>query len=250
MLKEERQKLILEKLNTAQKINFVELSELLDVSYDSIRRDVIELEDKGLLKKVHGGIIANSYLSILGNQRNNIAQSDELPILFKKAQKLLDNQPVILMDGGTTNYFMAENLPKNLEATIITNSPPLAMTLIEHTKIEVILLGGTFFKRYQISIGNSVMQQLEHIHPDIYFMGVNGIHATAGLTIRHYEESLLKRKMMESAKKTVCCVIAEKINMEENYKVADFNEIDILITSLKPTDSILGDFAGKGVEIL
>ena len=250
MLKEERQTLILDKLNTAQKVNFVELSELLSVSYDSIRRDVIELEDKGLLKKVHGGAIANSYLAILGNQRTGMTKSDELPILFKKAQKILENCRVIIMDGGTTNYFMAEQLPKNQELTIITNSPPLAMTLNEHSKIEVILLGGTYFKRYQISMGSEAMRQLEQFNADLYFMGVNGVHHETGLTIRNYEESLLKRKMMAGSKKTVCCIIEEKLKVEESYKICNFQEIDMLVTPLKPSDIALKDFQNKGVEII
>ena len=68
MLKEERQQLILEKLNTDKKVTLVQLGQLLSVSYDSIRRDIIELEDRGLLKKVHGGAIANSYLTMNADQ--------------------------------------------------------------------------------------------------------------------------------------------------------------------------------------
>ena len=91
MLKEERQKLILEQLKSAKKINFADLSNLLTVSYDSIRRDVIELEDKGLLKKVHGGIVSNSYLDILGGQRKGIKNGNDIEIVFNKAAKLFHN---------------------------------------------------------------------------------------------------------------------------------------------------------------
>lgn len=251
MLKEERQSLILEKLSTDKKINFVELSQMLNVSYDSIRRDIIELEDKGLLKKVHGGAVANSYLSVLGQSNGSYAKkSEELAIMFKKVQKIIDNRQIIIMDGGTTNFFMAEQLPKTLEATIITNSPPLAMALHEHPKIDVILLGGTYFKRYQITIGNEVFRELEHINADLYFMGVNGIDAKKGLTIRHYEESLVKQKMMEAAKRTVCCIIDEKIGIQEAYKVCDFKQIDTLITNIKPSDAKLAAFQKFGVEVL
>ncbi|MDP5140311.1 MAG: DeoR family transcriptional regulator, partial [Spirosomaceae bacterium] len=72
MMKEERQRLILEELKANKKINFVQLSTLLDVSYDSVRRDVIELEDKGFLKKVHGGAVENSYLNVLSQQKTHI----------------------------------------------------------------------------------------------------------------------------------------------------------------------------------
>jgi DeoR/GlpR family transcriptional regulator of sugar metabolism len=250
MLKEERQRLILEKLNADKKINFVELGKFLDVSYDSIRRDIIELEDKGFLKKVHGGAVANSYLSVLGTKQNGANSSEELSILSKKAQKLFENRQTIIMDGGTTNFFMAEQLPKTLELTIVTNSLPLAMALNEHPKIDVILLGGTYFKRYQISLGNEVSRQLEHINADYYFMGVNGVHPQKGLNIRNYEESLIKQKMMQAAKKTVCCVIEEKLNVQEAHKVCNFSQIDLMITNLKPTDIALKDFQKLGVEII
>ncbi|WP_394993826.1 DeoR/GlpR family DNA-binding transcription regulator [Emticicia sp.] len=250
MLKEERQRLILEKLNTDKKINFVELGTFLDVSYDSIRRDIIELEDKGFLKKVHGGAVANSYLSILGTKKYGANSSEELATVSKKAQKLFENRQTIIMDGGTTNFFMAEQLPKTLEATIITNSPPLAMALNEHPKIEVILLGGSYYKRYQITLGSEVSSQLAHINADYYFMGVNGVHIDKGLSIRHYEESLIKQQMMQAAKKTICCIIEEKIDVQEAYKVCNFQQLDMMITNLKPTDNALKDFQKLGVEIV
>lgn len=250
MLKEERQRLILEKLNTDRKINFVELGTFLNVSYDSIRRDIIELEDKGFLKKVHGGAVANAYLSVLGTTHNGSNSSEELSVLSKKAQKFIENRQTIIMDGGTTNFFMAEQLAKTLELTIVTNSTPLAMALNEHPRIEVILLGGTYFKRYQITLGSEVSRQLEHINADYYFMGVNGIHSHKGLSIRHYEESLIKQKMMQAAKKTVCCVIEEKFNVQEAHKVCSFQDIDLLVTNLKPTDVALKDFQKLGVEIM
>ena len=102
MLKEERQQLILEKLGTDKKVTLVELGQLLNVSYDSVRRDVIELEDRGLLKKVHGGAIANSYLSmkasrglgIANNEFNNAKGSkQELQIAIKGDAK--EEYPVI-----------------------------------------------------------------------------------------------------------------------------------------------------------
>ncbi|AEI51567.1 transcriptional regulator, DeoR family [Runella slithyformis DSM 19594] len=249
MIKEERQRLIIEKLNRDQKINLVELSQLLNVSYDSIRRDVIELEDKGLLKKVHGGAVANSYLSFKTTQGFGI-DNQEVLHLTRKAQKLFENHQVVLMDGGTTNFHIAEQFPKNLELTVITNSLPLAVVLNEHPKIETILLGGTYHKRYQITVGNEAMRQLEHLRVDLYLMGFNGLDPTVGVTLRNYEESVLKQKMAKSAKKTAICAITEKIHTIETYKVCDLHEIDILVTAVKPSDPMLNDFRINGLEII
>ena len=249
MLKEERQQLILEKLGTDKKVTLVDLGQILNVSYDSVRRDVIELEDRGLLKKVHGGAIAHSYLSMKASKGLGIVNT-EFVTIAKKALKLIENNKIILMDGGTTNFYIAEQLPKNLEVTIVTNNPHLATALSEHPKIEVILLGGSLYKRYQITIGSKTIQDLEHIQADFYFMGINSISVESGLAIRHYEESILKQKMMSVSRKTITCVLEEKINREEHYKVCNFTDLDYLITSLNPADEQLKNFKHKGVEIL
>ncbi len=244
MLKEERQQLILEHLKTAKKINLGDLSNMLTVSYDSVRRDVIELEDKGLLKKVHGGVVSNSYLNILSGQRKDVKKGGDLEIVIKKAVKFLKNNQIIILDGGTTNFFLAEQIPKNLTLTVITNSPPLAMALNDHENVEVILLGGRYYKRYQIAMGPEVSNQLKRFNADIYFMGVNGIEKTKGLTIRNYEESILKQQMMEAAKNTICCVVEEKIGVLEAYQICPLEKINTLITNIEPNSISLLGFEG------
>jgi DeoR/GlpR family transcriptional regulator of sugar metabolism len=244
MLKTERHTRILEYLGKAKKINFGDLSQMLNVSYDSVRRDVIELEDKGLLKKVHGGVVSNSYLNILSGQRSDVIKSDDLEIIIKKSIKLLKNNQTLILDGGTTNFFFAEQIPKNLHLTIITNSPPLAMALNEHENIEVILIGGRYYKRYQISLGQEALNQLKKFNVDIYFMGLNGIDPIKGVTIRNYEESLLKRSMMKISKKVVCGVISEKIGVIEAYQICDCAEVSAIITNINPKDKLLSGFVG------
>ena len=242
MLKEERQQLILEQLKSAKKINFGELSKMFSVSYDSLRRDVIELEDKGLLKKVHGGVVSNSYLNILSGQRRGVTKGDDLEIVINKAITLLKNNQIVILDGGTTNFFLAEKIPKDLSLTIITNSPPLAMALNDHENIEVILLGGRYYKRYQIAMGPEVSNQLKRFNADLYFMGVNGVDSTKGLTIRNYEESILKQQMMAAAKQTICCVVEEKIGNVEAYQICSIEGIDLLISNIEPGNESLNGF--------
>lgn len=249
MIKEERQRLIIEKLNRDQKINLLDLSALLNVSYDSIRRDIIELEDKGLLKKVHGGAVTNSYLSFKTTKGFGV-ETQEMVQLTRKAQKLFEPHQTVFMDGGTTNFHIAEQFAKNLDLTVITNSLPLAILLNEHPKIETILLGGSYHKRYQITLGNEAMRQIEHFRADLYLMGFNGLDPETGVTLRHYEESVLKQKMMQSAKKVAICAIAEKLNSIETYKVCDLHQIDVLVSSLKPNDALLGPFQKQGVAII
>lgn len=99
MLKDERQDKILEKLSADNKVSLVALSQELDVSYDSIRRDVIELEERGMLKKVHGGAIANSYLARQVRQVMGTPNA-EISMIARKARSLFSDGQIILMDGG------------------------------------------------------------------------------------------------------------------------------------------------------
>jgi DeoR/GlpR family transcriptional regulator of sugar metabolism len=250
MMKEERQRLILEELKANKKVNFVQLSILLNVSYDSIRRDVIELEDKGFLKKVHGGAVENSYLNVLSQQKNHV-KGDDLKKLLDKIQPFFKKKgQLILMDGGTTNFFITEQLPKDTHATIMTNSPPLALTLNDHLHVNVILLGGSYYKHCQITLGIDVINQVKNINADLFFIGVNGIHPERGLSIRNYEESIIKQTMMQSSKKTICCVVEEKLDLVEPYKVAGIEAIDTLVTNLKPQHEQLASYKSEKLNIL
>ncbi|MFN4087161.1 MAG: DeoR/GlpR family DNA-binding transcription regulator [Spirosomataceae bacterium] len=247
MQKHERQRIILEHLQTDKRINFMELSQVLKVSYDSIRRDVIELEDKGLLKKVHGGAVANSYLSRLSGEPH---RNQEFQVMYRKILPVIESSRVILLDGGTTNFYIAEQLPKNLAITIVTNNLPLAMVLNDHPKVEVILLGGTYFKRYQISMGWEAIRQLDQLTVDTYIMGVNGVSLSQGLTIRHYEESLLKQRMMAASKQTYCCAIDEKIGQSEAFQICKAEAIQGLVTNLKPTHERLAGWREAGLQLI
>ena len=247
MQKHERQRIILEHLQTDKRINFMELSQVLKVSYDSIRRDVIELEDKGLLKKVHGGAVANSYLSRLSGEPH---RNQEFQVMFRKMLPILETSRVVLLDGGTTNFYIAEQLPKNLALTVVTNNLPLAMVLNDHPKVNVLLLGGTYFKRYQIAMGWEAIRQLEQLSIDTYIMGVNGVSLHHGLTIRHYEESQLKQRMMASSKQTYCCAIDEKIGQSEAFQICKATEISGLVTNLKPTHERLAGWREAGLFVL
>jgi DeoR/GlpR family transcriptional regulator of sugar metabolism len=120
------------------------------------------------------------------------------------------------------------------------------MALNDHENVEVILLGGRYYKRYQIAMGPEVSNQLKRFYADLYFMGVNGIDKTKGLSLRNYEESILKQQMMSSAKSTICCVVEEKIGVVEAYQICPISKLNTLVTNLEP-DSI--DLLGfEGVE--
>jgi DeoR/GlpR family transcriptional regulator of sugar metabolism len=111
-------------------------------------------------------------------------------------------------------------------------------------------LGGSYYKHCQITLGIDVINQVKNINADLFFIGVNGIHPERGLSIRNYEESIIKQTMMQSSKKTICCVVEEKLDLVEPYKVAGIEAIDTLVTNLKPQHEQLASYKSEKLNIL
>ncbi|MEP6985852.1 MAG: DeoR/GlpR family DNA-binding transcription regulator, partial [Chloroflexota bacterium] len=152
MLKEERQQHLLNVLKRDGKVVAIDISGVLNVSEDTIRRDLNELAEAGLLRRVHGGAVAKALTEaayINRSQQHTEAKSS----IAEAAAHLAQDGQVILLDCGTTTTRLAQVLPYDLRATVITNSPPAGMALAEHPNLEVILLGGTLNKATMAIIG-------------------------------------------------------------------------------------------------
>src|SRR5688572_5903987 len=145
MLKEERQKAIIHQVNLHNKVLSVDLSRMLNVSDDTVRRDLKELAIEGKILKVHGGAISPSFHFSINGQKPVYAIEAKQEIALK-AKSLFKNDITILIEGGTTIIELARSIPENLRATFYTLSPQIAITLSEHEKLEVITIGGRLSK--------------------------------------------------------------------------------------------------------
>lgn len=248
MLKDVRQHLIIQEVIRYNKVKSSELSKMLSVSEDTIRRDLKELAEQGMIRKVHGGAMANSVMPTSFKDQN-IHRIEQKRSIAEKAQKLLCSGQVLLIDGGTTNLELVRLFPLELEATVFTNSIAIAHELCDHSQIETILLGGKVYKSAKITIGTDVINYLDEIHADIGFIGTRSIHAELGITTTRREEALVKKKITEVSQKVVSLVISEKIGTFQPFKVAPPEEIDLIITELSPDDDLLEPFRKKGIEV-
>src|SRR3970282_1903976 len=134
MLKAERHKLIMDKLVENKKLNTIDLAIDLNVSEDTIRRDLNELDKKGLLEKVYGGAFP-----IVDKPTNifdvTILNGDKKNSIGNKALSLIHDGQVIIISGGTTNLAFSKLIPHDLKATIYTYSLPIAMQLSQHPNV-------------------------------------------------------------------------------------------------------------------
>jgi DeoR family transcriptional regulator, fructose operon transcriptional repressor len=249
MLKEERRNFIMNEVKMRNRVLLTDLAVKLDVSEDTVRRDLKHLDKHGQVKKVHGGAISNSY-HLYHYQENEIYAHESKSIIAQKAHALLKEGQVILMSGGTTNLELARLLPRNFQATVFTLSLPVAMQLLEHPTIETIFIGGRLSREAQISLGAETVQSLSQLKADLCFLGTSHLDPEHGLTEIDWDVVQLKKAMILASKKIVSLTISEKINSVQRYKVCETHSIHTLITELKPNDIFLEPFRNQGLEIL
>lgn len=229
MLKEERHQYILNRIDQNYRIYITSLSAELGVSDDTLRRDLTELDERGLLTKVHGGAIAKSGIPIEFTDRLNTG----IPAKQQMAAKVIpmfQTGDILLIDGGTSNLEVARKIPLNMELTVYTNSFPIVNTLMHHPKLELIFLGGKVFPSSQVTVGVSVFQALQTVRPDWLVLGISNVHPQQGLTDPNREEAMMKRLMIERARKRIILADSYKLNTAEAYTVASLGDIDYLVT--------------------
>ena len=248
MLREERLQVILKMLETNQRVSSVQLAEILNVSDDTIRRDLNELAEDGLLKKVHGGAIPKATSPYKLKERIHIDHEEKL-ILAKKAQSFFVNGQVIILDNGSTNMEVAKLMPPSLKATVFTTSIAIAQILCEHPNIELFMLGGKVFKDAQNTYGTEVIELLSKIRADVLLIGVCGIHPEIGVTIPDWGECVVKKKMVEVSAKVIALITAEKLNTADSFVVCPYADIDVMITDEIITEEQLVAYKRLGTEI-
>lgn len=242
MLKEERQAFIIKQINLHNKVLSSDLSVKLNVSEDTVRRDLNELAESGKILKVHGGALSKSFHYPF--QQIEVYAKESKKEIAGKVISLLQDGMTLLVGGGTTMIEVARMIPDSLRCTFFTVSPLVALELAERSNINVILLGGQLSKNSQIIIGAQVINQLSEIKVDLCILGTNSLSIEDGLTDSDWEVVQVKKAMIRSAKRTAIMSIAEKLGSNQSMKVCDLSSIHYLITDLNPKDSKLHGYNG------
>jgi DeoR/GlpR family transcriptional regulator of sugar metabolism len=247
MLKKERQEFILHQLNLHNKILCADLSNMMGVSDDTIRRDLQELAQEDKLIKVHGGALSKSFHTAF--DRKMVYNLEDKHIIAQKTAALVQSGMYILTSGGTSILEFAKSLDPNLNATFFTCSLNAAIEFAHHPSIEVVMIGDKVSKDSMLTTGASAVQTIESIQADLCILGINSLDTQFGLSENDWEVVQIKKAMIKASKKTICIGISEKLNSQQKIKVANLDEIDILITELDPNDPTLLPFKHKGLTI-
>ena len=247
--KEDRHELILSRIKKDRKISMVELASELNVSEHTIRRDLKELAEVGLLTTVRGGARVKSSMpfniydrdAIDVNQKNAIAE---------KSIELLQQDQVVFFDGGTTTQAIAGYIPDHMKLTVVTHSFLIANVLATHPNVKLIFAGGELCKSSFTTQGIQMINTFEKIYADICFLGICSIDDKKGITARTSEEADVKRIMCQNSSQIVAATTYNKLYTTEPFFVCPVTAIDYLITEKNSTDTELQPFINQGIQIL
>ncbi len=227
----ERHQQILETARAHGRVDVNGLARDLDVTPETVRRDLTTLERHGLVRRVHGGAIPVERLGfepglaaregVLAGEKERIAKAalDELP----------DGGAVIL-DAGTTTVRLAELLPTDRELTVVTHALPVAMILATRPGITLHVVGGTVRGRTLAAVGEWALRDLRDIHADVAFLGANGVTCEHGLTTPDLAEATVKRALVAEARRTVVLVDHTKVGRADFVHVAPLSAVDTIVT--------------------
>lgn len=228
MLASQRKKRILDILAAEKQVLSGELSQRFGVSEDSVRRDLRELAAEGLLQRVHGGALPVSAALAPFETRKNV-QIDSKRAVSRKAAALIQPGQVVIIDGGTTTTEMIKQLPADLPFTAVTHSPGIAVGLVDFPRVDVILIGGRLYKHSVVTVGASMLESINRINADLFFMGVTGVHKNAGFTTGDYEEASVKRALSARAAETVVMASQEKLNSASAFAIGPLSLASTLV---------------------
>lgn len=248
LLPGERLQTILELLQAQGRVVASELATTFGVSEDSIRRDLRELAHQGKCRRVYGGALLPPPAVTSLAERRDVAVDDKRDIGLLAAA-LIKPRQVLLIDAGSTNLAIAACIPENLDLTVVTNSPDLAVVASARAGVQVVLLGGHYNMRIGGTLGGQAIEQLREVRADLCFPGACAVDAGHGVWAMDVEEAALKRAMIAASGITVIAATTEKLGPEGTYLVAKADQIDHVLLDRKAPSDVVDELRSAGIQV-
>jgi DeoR family fructose operon transcriptional repressor len=229
MQAEERQKRIEDHLVKVEFAALAELSELVDASESTVRRDLGVLEGKGSVRRTHGGArLANPKSDEFTFSMRDTHQLEEKEAIGKACAELIEPNRTVIIDAGTTCYHVARHLePKTPQ--IFTNSLPVANLFAAANRLEVIVSGGVIYPRLGVLVGPIAVEAFAKMRADVAIMSCGGL-TPEGVTNSHGLLIDIQRAMIQAARRIVFCVDSSKFGRQSISRLCDLTEIDVVVT--------------------
>lgn len=249
MQAEERQKRIEEHLTKVEFASLSELSELVDTSESTVRRDLGVLEGKGTARRTHGGArLVNPKSDEFTFSARDTHQLDEKEAIGKACAELIQPNQTIIIDAGTTCYHAARYLEAKTPQ-IFTNSLPVANLFAAANKLEVVVSGGVIYPRLGVLVGPLAVEAFGKIRADVAIMSCGGITAE-GITNSHGLLIEIQHAMIQAARKVIFCIDSSKFGRQSISKLCGLDAADVIVTDTLVPAEILKSLRKNEVEVV
>lgn len=230
MLTEERRNRIVEMIESKGIVQIQELADLFNISVYTVRRDLSNLESKGLIKKTHGGAIRVEKTSWLPTLEEGMREAaSEKMAIAKKASSCIENGDTIFLMGGTINLMLLQYI-KSKRIIVVTNSLDIAKALSQYENIETIILGGRI-KNYKGNVlGSRAVYELGNFHFDRSFLPCAGINSKDGITTSSIDSADFSRAIINSTDENVVVADYRKVGRVTFTKICNVECVRRLIT--------------------
>jgi len=238
-------------LETNRIVTGSELSELLCVSEATIRRDLEDMENEGILERTHGGAILSQRMKDEPDYSVKVlAHPEEKSSIGALAASLIEEGDIIFANSGTTCAQIIRHIPKGLNVTVITSNLGAALEVRERG-IELILLGGTVYPRSNSVGGRFAIETLRQVYANKTFAGVDGISPKHGFTVLSGSEAEIIRMMIERTRGSVVVVADHsKWGVVSDFEVARLDQIHTLVTDAGFDPRASAELAARNVRVL
>ncbi len=247
VLAERRHQLILRALRSGGTAAVTDLSEQLGVSPATIRRDLVKLEEDGLLTRVHGGAVVE-----VGDQPFAEVAEVRVPekdAIAERAAAMIGDGQSVLLDIGTTAYRLARQL-HGRRLTVITSNLVVYEELADDEGIELVLLGGMVRREYRSLVGFLTEDNLRQLHADWLFLGTSGVRPGGQVMDTTVVEVPVKRAMIRAGEKVVLLADAAKFPGHGMAKVCGPEDLDVVVTNEPPDTVTRASLEEAGVEVV
>lgn len=247
----ERRAQILKRVLERGRVDVTDLAAEFEVTGETIRRDLTELQRERLVRRVHGGAVPwrGSVLvprlevreghNVVEKRRIARAASAEVPLLGS-----------VIIDSGSTALQLADMLDRERDLTVVTNHVPIIRSLATTERPEVVVLGGALRRRTMAFVDETSVDTLQDMTVDVAFIGCDGLSPERGFTTPYREEVAIKRAMMAAARRVVMMFDHSKLGNEQLYRFADIDEVDIIYTDTGMDDRIAALLRERGPEVV
>ncbi len=250
MFGEERKEKIVHYINQNNRASVAELSKEFAASEVTIRRDLKELEDANLIRRTHGGALSLESVNYEPTflEKEESCRLEKIAIA-KRAAELIENGDTILLDSGTTTYYLVQHLKAFTNLTVVTNSTSFVPILKDCPGIELIVTGGSLRSSTEALVGPITELALARMHVDKAFVATNAIDLEIGLTTPNLLEAATKKSMLQAAKQVILLADHSKLNKIAFAQVAKLEKIDIFITDDRLSPIEKKEIEKLGVEV-